>query len=239
MSHLALGAPSESAGRSLRNAFWLRWVAANAVAELVGLGSSMLLWGLFIFREESRLGVVWAALLVVLGSTALEGTAVGVAQWAVLRARLPRLPLSHWWLATAVGAAVAWTAGMIPSTLMSLESAESTSAAAPPSDAMMLVLAAAMGFVLGVVLAWPQWWVLRRHVARAGWWLPANMLAWAGGMAVIFAVVGAVVGDGPFTPVAAIMLLAGLALAGAVVGAVHGAVLVRLLRAPQPAGALA
>lgn len=229
MSHIAWGTSTDNTGLDWRGLFWRRWVAANAVAELVGLGSSMLLWGLFIFQEESRLGVVWVALLVVLGSTVLEGTAVGLAQWSVLRSRLPRLSLTHWWLVTAIGAAVAWTAGMIPSTMMSLGSAESTAASAAPSDALMLALAALMGFVLGLVLALPQWWVLRRYVARAAWWLPANMLAWAAGMAVIFAVVGAAVGDGPFTVGAAVVLLAGLAVAGAVVGALHGAVLLRLL----------
>jgi hypothetical protein len=38
----------------------------------------------------------------------------------------------------------------------------------------------------GAVLSFAQWLVLRGKVKRAGLWIPANMLAWAFGMPVIF-----------------------------------------------------
>jgi hypothetical protein len=86
-----------------------------------------------------------------------------------------------------------------------------------------------MGLVLGPVLGVPQWLALRGHVVRAGWWVPANSAAWALGMPVVFAVAGSVP---PGLPRAALIavILGTLFAAGAVVGAVHGAVLVRLTR---------
>ena len=60
--------------------------------------------------------------------------------------------------------------------------------AAPPEIAewMVYLLAASMGLVFGPILGAPQWWVLRRWVDKAIWWIPANAVAWAGGMVAIF-----------------------------------------------------
>ena len=87
----------------------------------------------------------------------------------------------------------------------------------------------ALAMILGAILAIPQWWVLRRHVGMAGWWLPANALAWAVAMPLIFVAAGLPLPDGGILPLLAIAaaIIAG---AGAVAGAIHGAVLVRLLR---------
>jgi hypothetical protein len=69
---------------------------------------------------------------------------------------------------------------------MALNGDTANSAPAPEiSDTLVYLLAAAMGLVLGPVLGVPQWWVLRRHVAHAWWWIPANAAAWALGMPVI------------------------------------------------------
>lgn len=47
------------------------------------------------------------------------------------------------------------------------------------SVAAKLIEGAVMGAVVGVL----QWLVLRRRLARAGWWVPANMAGWALGQA--------------------------------------------------------
>lgn len=213
---------------------WGTWIIANALAELIGLGASSLLWLLFFFGMESYLGILLSALIVVIGSTLLEGSAVGIGQWLVLRQRLPALTLRSWWIATGIGALAAWTFGMIPSTMMAF-GAETTPAGPPPelSDALTYTLAALMGLVLGPVLALPQWWVLCRYVDQAWPWIGANALAWALGMPVIFGVMG-LIPSGAVTVWTVVIVLCGLALAGAVVGAVHGTVLVWLLaRKPQ------
>ena len=211
-----------------RGTIWCQWVLANAMAELLGLGTSSLLWLWLIFSVERSQGVLFAAAIVVMGSSLLEGSAVSIGQWLVLRRLLPYLRWQAWWLATAAGALVAWTLGMIPSTIMSL--AEETTTSTPPpeiSEALMLGLAAIMGLVLGPLLALPQWVVLRRHVVQAGWWIPGNAAAWTLGMPVIFIGMG-LIPTGDVTVVTIAIVLLSLAVAGAVVGMVHGVVLLWL-----------
>lgn len=210
-------------------AFWARWVLANAVAETLGLGASLLFGFYSMPSLEPQLGILLVAAIGVLGSTLIEGTAVGVAQWRVLRPALPRLTLRSWWLSTSVGALVAWTLGMLPSTIMGVQQEAGQAAVQEPSRALMLLLAALLGVVAGPVLATAQWWVLRRHVERAWWWIPANSAAWAVGMVIIFAAMDLVTAETTAAQIAPI-LLAALFIAGAAVGAVHGAVLVWLLR---------
>ena len=210
---------------------WLKWVFVNAGAELIGLGASALLWIAMLTVMETRIGVLLSALVVVLGSTILEGTAVGLDQWLVLRQLFPKLRWQSWLMATAAGAFVAWTLGMIPSTMMNMsESSAIAGNVDPPavSNGVMYMLAAGMGLVLGPILAWPQWLVLRHHLKRAIWWIPANALAWAVGMVIIF--VGAnSVPESSLTWTIALIVLASLTIAGAVVGAIHGLFLLWLL----------
>jgi hypothetical protein len=209
-------------------AFWRQWVAANAIAELVGLGGAALIGVLVFARFEAALTPLLAALIMIVGGTFLEGVMVGVAQWLVLRQAISRMPWKSWIAATAVGAFVAWTLGMIPSTIMSMAETESAAASPEISEWIIFSLAALMGLVLGPILALPQWWVLRRYVERASWWIPANALAWMVGMVLVFVGVG-------LTPesislVSALFLLITFALAGATVGAIHGLFLIRLLK---------
>jgi hypothetical protein len=84
-----------------------------------------------------------------------------------------------------------------------------------------------MGAVAGAVLSFAQWLVLRKAAARAGWWIPANMLAWLGGMPVIFWGIDAAqkvqsLGD------ALLLMALALLVAGVVVGGIHGVFLVRI-----------
>ena len=92
---------------------------------------------------------------------------------------------------------------------------------------VVLLMAGAMGLVLGVVLGLPQWRTLRGAVRGAWLWLPANSAAWALGMPLIFAAVDLAQRAGTTVGAVAIILVA-LAVTGAVVGAVHGLALVRL-----------
>jgi hypothetical protein len=206
-------------------------VAANALGELVGLGATFAVgYAVFALAGEAQRG--WAALvraLILAATGAIEGTVVGLAQWRVLRTAFPAVTRRSWWLATLIGALVAWILGSLPSTLIGMQ-AEAPSAAASaqePSTVVVLVLAAAMGALLGPVLAVPQWFVLRRHVGGAGRWISAHSLAWAVGMPVIFAGIDVAQRTGSLVIVVFLMAVT-LALAGAVVGTIHGTVLVRL-----------
>jgi hypothetical protein len=162
----------------------------------------------------------------------LEGVFVGSFQWLALRQALPRLRASAWIEATAAGALLAWILGMIPSTFMDMAASSTASQTPPPEPSAVVqsLLALGLGVVAGPILGGAQWWVLRRHVSRAGWWFLANSLAWALGMPLVFIAVGAAAESGGLTLRGALLGLGMIAAAGAVVGMVHGLVLVRLLK---------
>jgi hypothetical protein len=223
-----------SADRPVKAGIWQRWVVANAWSELVGLGGSAAF--AFVLLGSAGSGasaIMMSAVGVVLLGTMLEGGLVGLAQWLVLRRALDRLRASLWIGATAAGACVAWTLGMVPSTIMALQEGAGE---APPPDlgtATMIGLAFLMGLAVGPVLGFFQWLALRRHVRRAGIWIPANAVAWAFGMAIIFAGAGTLPEGATPISIAGVLALTFL-VAGAAVGAVHGLVLIRLLGQPLP-----
>jgi hypothetical protein len=208
---------------------WRRWVLANALGELVGLGAAAIVGVILARMIESAVGafagLAMAAVLIPLGT--FEGVVVGLAQWRVLRRPFANMPWRAWTLASAAGAFIAWTLGMLPSTLIDAGVA-GAGVQAEMSDLMMYSLAAAMGAVLGPILGVPQWLVLRRHVRRAVWWIPANAAAWALGMPVVFVGAGSAPAGGLVGIIATGVLTA--AAAGAVVGAIHGLALVWLAR---------
>lgn len=209
---------------------WLRWVAANALGEMFGLGLTFALAAALFARLPHRqgAGIVLVSFLVSAGSGAIEAAIVGCAQWWAMRAYFPQVTLRVWGVATLAGALAAYVLGYLPSTLMSLGEQAAQSPPPPvaePPQWLTLLLAAGLGLVAGAVLSFAQWLALRKQVGRAGWWLPANMLAWLVGMPLIFWGIDLAQRAGSLgwaVPVMAGVLL----LAGAVVGAIHGAFLV-------------
>jgi len=181
--------------------FWLRWVVASFLGFVVGG-----VVGGFAGYAIDEFGI---AGLAVFG--AMFGAIGGVMQWLVLRRHVAQT--GGWVVATAVGYTLAGiTTALIFRLFMN------TSAA--------LVGIVAFGAVAGVVGGIMQWLVLRRNVARAGWWVLASIL-------------GLVVGMGVGAPVAMALGQAGHViestvvfgiLFGAGVGAIPGAALVWLLR---------
>ena len=209
--------------------FWIHWVIANAWAEFIGLGAVAGAGFLAVSRLGEPSSVAAALLLaaVFVGLGAIEGLVVGFAQARVLRRVFPQL--TGWIRATVAGAIASWCLGMLPSTVMSGLATEP--GAAPPEigQPVRLLLAAGLGLVAGPLLAAFQWRRLRLVVPRAGWWLPANAVAWALGMPIIFHAAHFAAGQvSRLQAVGAVGM--SLLLAGAVVGAVHGAFLVALLR---------
>jgi len=202
--------------------FWLCWVLANALSEIAGLAASAVVWFLLTMSRGSEMEPTgFALLLTVLLLGALGGTLVGYAQWLVLRRAVAGLAGSPWILATVGGALTTWLLGMLAG----------GKAGAPPEESPGLIItgAALVGAGLGALLGVAQWFVLRRHVRRAGWWVLANALAWAGGMAVAFFGADAVRTGETLAGYALRDAATGLA-AGVLVGGIHGAFLVGLLR---------
>jgi SAM-dependent methyltransferase len=219
-----------------RGTIYRRWILANGVAEAFGLGGTFILGHLIAPRLGDNLGpgaiVAGAAAAVLLG-VVLEGVVVGWAQARVLRLALPEVQGGKWILATALGAGAAWTLGMIPSTVMALLASSKPDAeaagAAEPGRAVQYGMAVILGAVTGPILGFAQTRVLRRRVARAWRWLPANAAAWAAGMLVIFVGMDLLPwAEGGWPLHGGLLLVTGLA--GLAVGAIHGRVLLTFAR---------
>jgi hypothetical protein len=230
-------AKQDSAKQDSAARLWIRWVLANSLAETVGLGAAFGI-GAILFPYLNAPGVLVALTTVavaVLAGTLIEGTVVGTAQWLVLRRPLPSIKWRTWVLATATGGFVAWTLGMLPSTLISAEAESGGSAPSEPSEAMVYGLAALMGLAAGTILGTPQWIVLRRHIRRAALWIGANALAWVPGTVLAFVAADFIfsAGSGVATVVLAIVTLAAI---GGIVGAIHGLVLIWLVQPRRARG---
>lgn len=216
---------------------WLRWTAANAAGEMLGLGLTFAVIGLFTVAAEGEtgVGIVLLSFLVAVAAGAIEATLVGLAQWWAMRPAFPMISAAAWWRATLIGALIAYVLGYLPSTIMSLGADPSQAPPAEPPQAVVLLLAAGMGAIGGAVLSFAQWRVLRGQAARAALWIPANMIAWTAGMPIIFAGVDIAFAGGSM--LAAVPVMAGtFLLAGAVVGAIHGLFLVWLARSADREG---
>lgn len=210
---------------------WSRWTLANAFSELFGLGLTFLITGLVFSKLDGQGTVVSIVLAFILAvvSGGIEATFVGFAQWWAMRPWFPMIERFAWWRGTLIGALIAYVLGYLPSTIMSMGEATASSAPmADPPQWVVLLLAAGMGAIGGVVLSFAQWLVMRGKVKRAGLWIPANMLAWTFGMPVIFW--GIEIAFNMPVIWQSVLLMAGtLFVAGAIVGGVHGAFLVRLV----------
>jgi hypothetical protein len=146
----------------------VRWVLVVTLGEAVGFTVSAAV-GLAVT------GATWGPLptlvaMVLAGS--VEGALLGAAQADCLY-RWRVLPVRRWWIvATSVGAVVAWSLGMLPSTLGGLNWTSSTA-----------VVVGVGGLILLTFLPLAQYFVLRDHVRRAALWIPINIAAWLVGIA--------------------------------------------------------
>jgi len=202
---------------------WLWWVLATAGGELVGFAvpasvGAAAAWASG--RMDSRAAApAMLGLMVLAGVT--EGALLGFAQSLVLRRYLHEMARWEWVLATAVAAGVAWTIGMMPSTVRDLAAI----------DPIVLAIGAVLlgpVFVASIGLA--QWVVLRRYIQKAGWWVLANAIAWPLGVAVPFAGLAMLPEAVPVAVRVVVGVVSGV-LMGVVVGAITGVALAWLLRA--------
>jgi hypothetical protein len=141
----------------------VRWVLLITLAEAAGFTVPAAV-GVAVTAASSR-PILTLVAMVLAGS--VEGAVLGSAQadclyrWRVLPAR------RRWVVATSVGAAVAWSFGMLPSTLGGLDWT--------PGTAVPVV---AGGLILLASLPLAQYFVLRDHVRRPALWIPINVVAW-------------------------------------------------------------
>jgi hypothetical protein len=211
------------------NILWVRWIAANALSELLGLGATFATIGLLISKiDTSHIAGILLSFGIAVASGAIEATLVGLAQRWAMHPWFPQISRLAWWRATLIGALAGYALGYLPATLMSMGQTATQTPPAEPSQWLTLLLAAGLGAVAGAVLSFVQWLVLRGQVRRAGLWIPANMLAWAVGMPVIFW--GMDLAFKQSAPWQSVLVVGGaILLAGALVGAIHGRFLILMV----------
>lgn len=152
--------------------FELQWMLASTIGWAVSVAASAAVnsvlsfaLGVFdtLFNRPQATGpplvfilVSGAAMGVVVGST------TGLAQWFALRRRIGQ---AGWWiLATTVGVSSGFLALAVIRTI---------------TGALIETMGAAL---IGIVAGIAQWFVLRRRVSRAGWWVLASIVSWVAGL---------------------------------------------------------
>lgn len=218
--------PAEVGSPIRRVPSWRRWTVACGAGETVGMaaaaGVAVALRVVVGEPDDWPSGLlVWAGSV---AGGAVEGVAVGVAQYLVLSRWLPRLSAARWVTLTLAVALAGWALGMLWPAVISWQVGAGTdpavASAGPPLVALTAVGAVA-GLVFGAVFGAVQRLELRRHVVRSRRWITANALGWAGAMAVIMT--GASIPDAEW-PLARIVALGAVTgvVAGLVIGGVTG-----------------
>jgi hypothetical protein len=167
----------------------LEWLAANIVGWVVGFAACEAI--------NSFISTFFVDGLVI-------GTALGFAQWFVLRRRIPR---AGWWVVLSI---VGFGVG------------KALSEAVAPATSSVLNYALG-GALIGLSVGLAQWLILRLHVSMAWWWVPASILAWVVGWSFI-----GLAETSADLPTVAVYLVGAIGAAGA--GIITGAALIRLFR---------
>lgn len=193
---------------------WLAWVAAATAGWVLG-------WTVVEVVARVSADAIWVAYLLQ-GSRAV-GIGTAVLQALVLRRRLEQA--AAWVLATGVAAVVAEFIGTL-----AIGAVYNRTGEIDGGYLWSIMLAV---FAAGLLVGFAQWLILRRVVARAGWWIPVSglglILGWFVG-----ALVGAFVVEnllGSTDDLRAFQLVAGL-VAAIVYAAITGYTLTRLFRSP-------
>lgn len=183
----------------VRDRFLRRWVVSVTLAEAAGFAIPAMVGGLLGLLAAPA-GVVYPAMVL---AGACEGVLLGFGQSIGLGPAIPRTP---WILATAAGAAAAWSIGMLPSSLGGIDF----------GSPWVIVLTALLGFVLLLSIPTLQWLVLRGQGVRTAFWIPVNAGAWAAGILWTLAPSPFIDETTPALALFGVYLLAGLLMAATV-----------------------
>ena len=153
-----------------------RWVRYVVLGE--SLGFLLPVSGFALSAAFGLEGWSTWALLVLFGAG--EGALLGLGQSLALLETSAEVPVGRWVAATAVAASVAWSIGMLPSTLGDVGVAIDW--AAPGT----WVIVGVAGLVLLATIPLAQWPFLVDRLPRAWRWVPLNMGAWLVGLVFTF-----------------------------------------------------
>lgn len=192
---------------------WRDWIIANAIAALaaIGIGAAVASRLLRLF-EVGWFGIASSSL--VFGVTA--GAAFGILQHRVLRNMLPFLKADTWVVWTGFGATLTWLVVAVPMPQIFGD----TALAAEPGWWLRVEAVAAVALGMGLLVGVCQWFALREWVRRPWRWMFVNLAAWALASPLLMWAAADVYEMGP--PVAPLACAGVVLLAGAVVGAVGG-----------------
>lgn len=179
---------------------WLGWTLATTGGMLLGFLPTILLVNVL------DLGFARIAVPV------LAGTAIGFAQWLVLRRYVTASTRWDW------TDGISWAAGYILGLLL---------IQMLPSTVFVVFIGY---FLFGATVALVQWPVLRREIPQALTWLAASALAWAAGYWVSQAALSLFT-DPLIDPAAGTAVIA--VSSGLVAGAITGAALIWIVRKPE------
>jgi hypothetical protein len=183
----------------IRPSFIRRWIVTVSAAEALGFAVAS---AVALAAITGGLDGAAAFVLPVAGG-AIEGALLGTGQWLAMGRRRP--PAITWVGATTAGAAIAWTLGMLPSTL-------AADFRTPWAFAMVGV--GAIALLASIPVA--QWLTLgarfggRRGAAR---WVPVNMAACAVAVLWTFAPSPFIDERSPVALVATLYIVAGVLMA--------------------------
>jgi hypothetical protein len=181
-------------------AFYRRWVGWTVAGEASGFAVAAIA-GVLVATQD-RPGVAEFALLVSAGS--IEGALLGAGQAiAMTRLQLPRLVLRRWPVVTSAAAALAWSIGLLPSSIPHV----------PWSSPVTWLLAAVLGSTLLLSIPTAQYLLLRSAIHTAGRWIWVNVLAWSLGICWTFAPTPLVNASTPILSLIGIYAIAGLLMA--------------------------
>lgn len=203
-----------------------RWVVSCAAGEVIGItaAAAIAVGSRVLVGEPDSIGTAATVLAASVAGGVIEGLAVGLLQWRVLRRVVPAVTARAWAGVTVAVAAAFWFLGMLPSTILGLGAASTTAVQATdagPPVALVVAGGVAGGAVAGAAFGLAQWAVLRRHAHPARGWIGANTLGWAVALGWIMLAATLPTEDTPLPVVVAGGALGGLA-AGVTVGIVTG-----------------
>lgn len=180
---------------------WLGWTLATAGGMLIGFLPTIPLVNLL------DLGLAQIAVPV------LAGTAIGFAQWIVLKRYVSAS--SDWILAGGTSWAVGYVLG-----LLLIQTLPST------------IFIEVIGYLLfGVIVALVQWPVLRREIPNILVWILASSIGWAAGFWASQGVLSMIFTGGLIEPAVSTTVIA--VTSGLVAGAITGIALVWIVRKPE------
>jgi hypothetical protein len=181
-------------------AFYRRWVGWTVAGEAAGFTVAAIAGALSTTRDLPTAPEF--ALLV--GAGSIEGALLGAGQAiAMTRLQLPPRMLLRWPVVTSVAAALAWSIGLLPSSIPHI----------PWSSPLIWLIAAVLGSALLLSIPTAQYLLLRSAIHAAGSWIWVNVLAWSLGICWTFAPSPLVDASTPLLSLIGIYAVAGLLMA--------------------------